>query len=96
MEYPVHFLDALPEDHVFGLAPLRDELHIVFHLRPQVGLVEFDAQMLVGLHQGDPDWGWQKVLLLLVSVIALLNSFNVLMDSGIGTYAILIHLRDQV
>jgi hypothetical protein len=92
----VHFLDALPEDHVFGLAPLRDELHIVFHLRPQIGLIEFDAQVLVGLHQGDPDWRWQEVLLLLVSVIALLNSFNVLMDSGIGTYAILIHLRDQV
>jgi hypothetical protein len=58
VEYPVHFLDALPEDHILGLAPLGDELHIVFHLRPQVGLVELDAQVLVGLHQGDPDWRW--------------------------------------
>ena len=54
----MHFLDALPEDHILGLAPLGDELHIVFHLRPQVRLVELDAQVLVGLHQGDPDWRW--------------------------------------
>jgi len=92
----MHFLDAIPEDHVLGLAPLGDELHIVFHLSPQVRLVEFDAQVLVGLNQGDPDWGRQEILLLLVSVIALLNCFNVLMDGGIGTYPVLIHLRDQV
>ena len=92
----MHFLDALPQDHILGLATLRDELHIVFHLSPQIRFVEFDAQMLIGLNQGDPHWGWQEVLLLLVSIIALLDCFDVLMDRGIGTNTVLIHLGDQV
>ena len=96
MEDPVHFLDALPQDHILGLATLCDELHIVFHLSPQIGFVEFDTKMLVGLNQRDPHWGWEEILLLLVGIIALLDCFDVLMDSGIGTNTVLIHLRDQI
>ena len=92
----MHFLNALPQDHILGLATLSDELHIVFHLSPQIRFVEFDAQMLVGLNQRDPHWGREEILLLLVSIIAFLNCFDVLMDSGIGTNTVLIHFRYQV
>ena len=92
----MHFLDAFPQHDILGLATLSYELHIVFHLSPQIRFIEFDAQMLIGLNQGDPHWGWQEILLLLVSIIALLNCFNVLMDRGIGANTVLIHLRDQV
>lgn len=96
MEYPMHFLYAFPQDYILGFATLSDELHIVFHLSPQIRFIEFDAQMLVSLNQRDPYWGREEILLLLVSIIALLNCFNVLMDSGIGANTVLIHLRDQV
>lgn len=94
MEDPMHFLDAFPQDHILGLATLRDELHIVLHLSPQIRFIEFDAQMLVGLNQRDSHRRREEILLLLVSIIALLNCFDVLMDSGIGTDTVLIHLRD--
>ena len=48
--------------------------------------------MLISLNQRDSYGSREEILLLLVSIISLLNCFDVLMDSGISADTVLVHL----
>jgi len=95
-EYPIHLIDAVPQDDILRLRSLGDKSHIILHLGSQVWLVELYAEMLISFHKVDPYGGGNEILILLYSIVALLHCLDVLVNGSICPDSIAVHLRNKV
>jgi hypothetical protein len=95
-EYPVHLINAVPQDYILRLGSLGDKAHVILHLSSQVWLVEFYSEMLISFYKIDPYSGGNEILILLHSIVALLHCLDVLVNGSICPDSIAVHLRNKV
>ena len=91
-----HALHTISENLILLLCSISNLLHVHFHLRPQIRLVEINANLLIHLNQTDTERSRHYKLSLLHSVLSLLNRFDVLVNRCVCTYTVLVHFSDQI
>lgn len=96
LEYSLHFKDALPQNCILAFLTHRDHLHILFHLGSKIWFVQFHSHVFIRLNKVDSNGCRNERLVLLLSVVTFLNSFDVFVDGCVSTDTLRIHFTDEV